>query len=96
MMIDADIALFSHRLSEDVFGPIDNGPDIGRTIYFQGGIVRDAETGELYDGVPIPGEIVGYVGSCPIIEVNDGFVALSETSSYRLLNPIPSVPRTVH
>lgn len=95
-MLDADIALFSHRLSEDVFGPIDNGPNIGRTIYFHGGVVRDAETGELFDGFPIPGEIVGYMGRCPIIEVNNGFVALPESASYRLLAPIQPVPRTLH
>lgn len=95
-MIDAEVALFSHRLTEDVFGPIDDGPNIGRTLYYNGGVIRDAETGELFDGQPIPGEIVGYMGRCPIIEIIDGFVALPESASYRLLNEFSIRSRTVH
>jgi hypothetical protein len=96
MMIDADIALFYHRLSENIFGPIDTGPNIGRTIFFQGGIIRNAETGELFDGIPIPGEIVGYMGNCPIIEITDGYVALPVTANYRLLNSFAVSPRSIH
>lgn len=95
-MIDAEIALFSYRLTEDVFGPIDNGPHIGRTIFFQGGVIRDAESGELFDGPPLPGQIVGYCGVSPIIEIMDGFIALPETANYRLLNPFSEAPRTIH
>ena len=98
MLEISDIVFLVPSLSQEVFGPFDDGPDTGTVVLFEGGMIIDIITGELFSSGQIIGWIAAsdYSNDAVIIQVETGFIGWIAKDQYRVLNLVAPDSNTVH
>jgi hypothetical protein len=93
-----DLVLFSLYLENEVYGPRDGGPDLGLLVEYQGGVMQNVHTREIFLGPSVIGTIVAYdyTNGSAIIAIDDGFLGWIAPHRYRVLNLVTPTTQTLH